>query len=240
MPAPKEDGGWAKIPLSSDEAATIFRLHDVVDLGPGGGTRSFKPTVLSWMTKAGAPQGLQRLAGYHVEPGSKNPMEYGRDAMAPVLQYLDGLLAAIGHGLFDPDRTRSGRWGGCRSLDDALRRISDMAKPAVEVSTTMAAAPSRKPGSRVTAGNLPEPGDVAPSDGVPGPGPELEPDGGDSDVGPAQGDESSSCSLQDEEESDDADRMAELAGVRVAEAIDGEDSAQVGSFFRHVVSVFES
>ena len=88
--------------------------------------------------------------------------------------------------------------------------------------------------------DLPEPGDVAPSDGVPGPGPELEPDGGDSDVGPAQGDESSSCSLQEEEESDDADRMAELAGVRVAEAIDGEDSAQVGSFFRHVVSVFES
>ena len=30
--------------------------------------------------------------------------------------------------------------------------------------------------------------------------------------------------------------MAELAGVRVADAIDGEDSAQVGSFFRHVVS----
>ena len=71
---------------------------------------------------------------------------------------------------------------------------------------------------------------------MPGPGPELEPDGGDSDVGPAQGDESSSCSLQDEEESDDAERMAELAGVRAAEAIDGEDSAQVGSFFRHVVS----
>ena len=84
--------------------------------------------------------------------------------------------------------------------------------------------------------DLPEPGDLAPSDSVPDPGPEPEPDGGDSDVGPAHGDESSSCSLQDEEESDDAERMAELAGVRVAEAIDGEDFAQVGSFFRHVVS----
>ena len=50
--------------------------------------------------------------------------------MAPVLQYLDGLLVAIGHGLFDPDRTRSGRWVGCRSLDDALRKVSDMARAA--------------------------------------------------------------------------------------------------------------
>ena len=240
MPAPKEGGGWAKIPLSSDEAATwlgeIFRLHDVVGLGPGGGTRSFKPTVLSWMTKAGAPQGLQRLAGYHVEPGAKNPMEYGRDAMAPVLQYLDGLLVAVGHGLFDPDRTRSGRWVGCRSLDDALRKVSDMARAAGEdacVEGSDAFEGVWEPGDDW---GLPESRVLAASDGSLGPGPEPERDGGDSEGGQALGDESSSCSLQDEEESDDAERMAELAGVRVADAIDGEDSAQVGSFFRHVVS----
>ena len=48
MPAPKEDGGWAKIPLSS--AATwlgeIFRLHDVVGLGPGG---AFTPRSMGEM-----------------------------------------------------------------------------------------------------------------------------------------------------------------------------------------------
>ena len=78
-PAPKAGGRWARILLSSDEAATwlgeIFRLYDIDPLGPGGGTRSFKPTILSWMTKAGAPQRLQRPAGYHVEPGAKNPLQ---------------------------------------------------------------------------------------------------------------------------------------------------------------------
>ena len=81
MPAPKDGGGWAKIPLSSDEAATwlgeIFRMHNVEGLGPGGGTRSCKPTVLSWMTKAGAPQGLQRLAGLSRNRVQRTPWSMG-------------------------------------------------------------------------------------------------------------------------------------------------------------------
>eukprot|EP00439_Symbiodinium_sp_Y106_P002934 s12686_g1.t1 len=163
-------------------------------------------------------------------------MEYGRDAMAPVLQYLDGLLVAIGHGLFDPDRTRSGRWVGCRSLDDALRKVSDMARADGEdacVDGSGAFEGVWEPGDDW---GLPESRVLAASDGSLGPGPEPERDSGDSEGCQALGDESSSCSLQDEEESDDAERMAELAGVRVADAMDGEDSAQVGSFFRHVVS----
>lgn len=240
MPAPKAGGGWARIPLSSDEAATwlgeIFRLYDIEPLGPGGGTRSFKPTVLSWMTKAGAPQGLQRLAGYHVEPGAKNPLEYGRDAMSPVLGYVEGLIEAIARGFFNPDLTRSGRWIGCRSLEDALRKASEGPGPqegldrqqGVERDSDEAEAPVDDWDAVAPEALFPSDNELAVDPGCP---PEEEGSGdADSDS------ESSSRSLQDEEESDDAERMAEIAGSQVAEAIDGEAEAQVGSFFRHVVS----
>ena len=238
MPAPKVGGGWAKIPLSSDEAATwlreILRAHDVPSLGPGGGTRSFKPTILSWMSKAGAPQGLQRLAGYHVEPGAKNPLEYGRDAMAPVLGFIEGLLDVISRGFFDPDRTRSGRWMGCRSFDDALRRLSDSSGAGVPPGFH-----GEEEADLITA---PEVGDaLSPEEplepGIASPEPDVLGREHDSSEGQLESEcVSSSVSLQDEEESEDAERMAELAGGQVAEAIQGAADALEGSFFRHVVS----
>ncbi|CAE7304283.1 unnamed protein product [Symbiodinium sp. CCMP2592] len=264
----------AVTPGVSGEASTwlgeILRRHDIEGLGPGSGTRSFKPTLLSWMTKSGAPPGLQRLAGYHIEPGSKNPLEYGRDAMAPVLQYLESLLSVMAAGLFEPDRTRSGRWIGCRSLEDALRQIarssgsghgSDLWRDAGVAPLDSAQSfddALRGLADPFVRGTSPDPlqceGDLqaepaepdedwdaayreAGFDGADAGGIDFENDLGRSSEGASEeGAESSSCSLQDEEESDDADRLAELAGPIVAEAVVGGADLPDSSLFRHVVS----
>ena len=88
------------------------------------GTHSAKATVLSWMCKAHAPGDLQRLAGYHVDPNSKSALEYSRDGQAPVVHFIEGLLLTIFSEMFLPDSTRAGRWVGCRSLDQALQKLS--------------------------------------------------------------------------------------------------------------------
>ena len=84
------------------------------------GTHSAKATTLSWMCKAHAPGDLQRLAGYHVDANSKSALEYSRDAQAPVMHFIEGMVLAIFSGMFMPDLTRAGRWNGCRSLEQAL------------------------------------------------------------------------------------------------------------------------
>ena len=96
------------------------------------GTHSAKATVLSWMCKAHASGDLQRLAGYHVDPGSKSSLEYSRDGQAPLLHFVEGMLLAIYSGLFLPDETRAGRWKGCRSLEQALDKLAQRAKTADE------------------------------------------------------------------------------------------------------------
>eukprot|EP00435_Cladocopium_sp_Y103_P017892 s953_g4.t1 len=124
MPAPTTAGGWSTLPLKPSEAATWLRevLGEnwmLVD-GQAVGTHSAKATVLSWMCKAHAPGDLQRLAGYHVDPNTKSSLEYSRDAQAPVLHFIEGMLLVIFSGLFIPDCTRAGRWSGCRSIEQAL------------------------------------------------------------------------------------------------------------------------
>ena len=88
------------------------------------GTHSAKATVLSWMCKAHAPGDIQRLAGYHVDPGSKSALEYSRDSQAPVVHFIEGMLLAIYSEMFVPDSTRAGRWRGCRSLEQALDALA--------------------------------------------------------------------------------------------------------------------
>ena len=153
--------------------------------------------------------------------------------MAPVLGFIEGLLEVISGGLFDPDRTRSGRWIGCRSLDDALRRLQD-ASGARGPSDLHGeeAGPSLAPGidDGLYFEELLEPGDATPGPSA------LELEQASSDGHQVSECDSSSASLQDEEESEDAERMAELAGEQVAEAIQGATDALEGSFFRHVVS----
>lgn len=128
MPAPTANGGWSTLPLGPSEAATWLREvlgdHSSLVDGQALGTHSAKATVLSWMCKAHAPGDLQRLAGYHVDPNSKSSLEYSRDAQAPVLHFIEGMVLTIYADMFDPDKTRAGRWKGCRSMQQALDMLA--------------------------------------------------------------------------------------------------------------------
>ena len=138
MPAPVHGGGWSSLPLGPSEAAMWLREvlgeQRLVNPAQAIGTHSAKATVLSWMCKAHAPGDIQRLAGYHVDPGSKSALEYSRDSQAPVVHFIEGMLLAIFSEMFVPDSTRAGRWHGCRSLEQAL---DILAKPGREESADM-------------------------------------------------------------------------------------------------------
>ena len=133
MPAPVHGGGWSTLPLGPSEAAMWLRevLAEPKLVSPSQaiGTHSAKATVLSWMCKAHAPGDIQRLAGYHVDPGSKSALEYSRDSQAPVVHFIEGMLLAIFSELFRPDETRAGRWCGCRSLNQALDLLAKRSRP---------------------------------------------------------------------------------------------------------------
>ena len=142
MPAPMQDGTWSEWPLESAEASTWLREVLAKMEVPGDlsnvASHSCKATVLSWMNKSGCEPRLQRIAGYHIDPSDKNPLEYGRDGQAPVLRYIEGLYLAIQHGLFVPDATRSGRWtSGCRSVDDAMRMLTGRESRPVDSDTVI-------------------------------------------------------------------------------------------------------
>ena len=89
-------------------------------------SHSLKATLLSWMAKCSCDEPLRRLAGYHVDPGSKSALEYSRDAQAPVLYALEGILLIIREGLFKPDLSRAKRWtrSECKSLHDAMNFLA--------------------------------------------------------------------------------------------------------------------
>ena len=128
MPAPMRNGGWALTPLRPTEGSMWLR-ELLTKVSPSGPLRdiashSCKSTCLSWMAKANAPIDLRRLAGYHVDPSSRSALEYSRDAQGPVLHFLGGLYLCIRQGFFLPDETRSGRWIGCVSFEDAMSKMA--------------------------------------------------------------------------------------------------------------------
>ena len=130
MPAPLASGGWALTPLDSSQA-TLWMRELLRNFHPSPplmeiATHSLKATVLSMMAKAGCSGDLRRLAGYHVDPGSKMALEYSRDAQAPVLHAIEAICLAVQHGLFDPDAPRSRRWPrfGCNTLEQAMDLLS--------------------------------------------------------------------------------------------------------------------
>ena len=87
-------------------------------------THSLKATLLSWMSRAPAPGDIQRRAGYHLSAGERNPAEYERDGQTAVLHFLQGMLVCVVQGFFCPDAQRSGRWSGCRSVDEGMAIIA--------------------------------------------------------------------------------------------------------------------
>ena len=92
-------------------------------------THSAKATILSWMSKSNVCISLRRLAGYHVSPGDKSALEsleYSRDAAAPILREIEAILVAIRAGIFCPDAVRSNRWRGAQTLSEAVKLASSM------------------------------------------------------------------------------------------------------------------
>lgn len=124
MPAPCANGSWSRLPLKSSEASVWLR-EILAPMSPSRlsdiATHSCKATILSWMSKANTPLSLRRLAGYHVKPGDKSALEYSRDAAAPILKQISGILLAIRSGQFCPDEDRSARWVGCENLEEAVQ-----------------------------------------------------------------------------------------------------------------------
>ena len=94
-------------------------------------THSAKATILSWMSKANVSVSLRRLAGYHIKPGDKSALEYSRDAAAPILREIEGILIAIKAGYFRPDEARSKRWYGCNSIHEAVRLSAEFGRRVV-------------------------------------------------------------------------------------------------------------
>ena len=130
MPIPLAGGRWGQVPLEPAQA-TIWIREILAKLRPSCdiseiATHSLKSTVLSWMAKCSCREDLRRLAGYHVDPGSKSALEYSRDAQAPVLHAIEGILLIIKENIFDPDVSRARRWKipHVRSLQDAMIYLS--------------------------------------------------------------------------------------------------------------------
>lgn len=131
MPSPLITGGWNKLPLSSSEASVWLReilnpwyAGDLSELA----THSAKATILSWMSKANVSVSIRRLAGYHIKPGDKSALEYSRDAAAPILREIEGILIAIKAGYFKPDEVRSKRWCGCDSIQEAVKLSAEFGR----------------------------------------------------------------------------------------------------------------
>ena len=132
MPVPLAGGGWGLVPLDPPQATVWIReiLAKTQGCLPVDelGTHSLKTTILSWMAKCNCPESLRRLAGYHVDPGSKSALEYSRDGQAPVLHEIEGIILIIRAGLFFPDVSRAKRWkrSDCKSLNQCISFLSSL------------------------------------------------------------------------------------------------------------------
>ena len=115
FPCPILGGGWSRARLSTTEASMwlcelLHRCGVPKEKLTNVGAHSLKATCLSWMSKAGMETKTRRLMGYHVKPKDTSVLLYSRDALAPGLEGLRGLIYDIYSGKFRPDVSRSGRW----------------------------------------------------------------------------------------------------------------------------------
>ena len=115
MPVPLIGGGWSPGRLRTTEASIwLCELLQKYSLSVAPlenvGSHSMKATTLSWLAKAGVPEKVRRLLGYHIKPKDKSLIIYSRDALAGPLETLRDLTLKIAMGEFSPDVTRSGRW----------------------------------------------------------------------------------------------------------------------------------
>ena len=129
--------GFDCLPMDASQGALCIRemLEHLGGHAPQQkkiGTHSLKCTILSWMSKAGAPEHLRSIAGYHVGR-SRSTLEYSRDTLAPVLHFCESMFAVISAGLFAPDATRAGRWNcATKTIEAAVAALGGSTDKAPE------------------------------------------------------------------------------------------------------------
>jgi hypothetical protein len=96
--------------MTTGEASVVLKemVAEVTEEGvPLPTTHSLKATVLSWLSKDGAPLELRRIAGHHMDPSSRSVLTYSRDALLSVLVRVNKIITKIRDGVFDPDQSRA-------------------------------------------------------------------------------------------------------------------------------------
>ena len=123
MPA-RARGGWTRASPDIAEANAMLRAfiaeHAPTQSGGKFGTHSCKATLLSWSAKSGMKGELRRILCGHAKPKEQMVLEYSRDSLAAPLAALDRVMLQIRSGKFDPDASRSGRWGAAPPLHERL------------------------------------------------------------------------------------------------------------------------
>lgn len=116
MPNPELSGRWGSRPLSSNEVrrwlCELLMIGDKEVSVDDVGSHSAKCTTLSMMAKVGAPPGVRKLLGYHLDKEDVTMATYSRDIIAEPLRQLNKMLSAVRLGCFSPDLTRSGTMTG--------------------------------------------------------------------------------------------------------------------------------
>ena len=110
LPAFLLNGKLSDRRMTTGEASAILKdmLSDVTSEGdPLPTTHSLKATVLSWLSKDGAPLELRRIAGHHMDPSSRSVLTYSRDALLSVMVRVNKILKKIRDGSFEPDAPRA-------------------------------------------------------------------------------------------------------------------------------------
>jgi hypothetical protein len=113
LPAFLTSGRWSDRRMTTGEASSM--LNDMLTdyVSPEGNsvskpsTHSCKATVLSWLSKDGAKLELRRIAGHHMDPGSKSVLTYSRDALLSVMIRVAKIVNKIKGGTFVPDEERA-------------------------------------------------------------------------------------------------------------------------------------
>ncbi|CAE7439398.1 unnamed protein product [Symbiodinium sp. CCMP2456] len=123
LSSPVTGGGFSFLPISAEHAARILRdllrreLGDSADIRKLG-THSLKRTLLSWLAKYGAEQGLRAVLGYH-SSHCGTELVYARDNLSKPLRVLGEMTNAVAVDKFRPDSTRSGYFPrGRPAIDD--------------------------------------------------------------------------------------------------------------------------
>ena len=116
LPTPCADGTPRQVGVSTSEVGAWLRLVLPRDSDPLS-AHSLKRTILWYANKRGLGNTDKLILGHHSHDGKMADV-YGDDNAARPLRLLEGLLADIREGVFDPDASRAGRFVGPAEAED--------------------------------------------------------------------------------------------------------------------------